>query len=60
MNKDKLQNHQMDKTFLKNIGVHKATHNLMHLKSKNLRNRYRDTTCIKDLDSKIWSEPYTR
>lgn len=32
----------------------------MHLKSKILRNRYRDTDVSKDLDKKIWTEPSAR
>ena len=45
-----------DKEFLKNIGFTNKTNELLHLKSKIINQRYRDSHIIKDLDKITWND----
>lgn len=39
-----------------NIGLTNKTNSILHLKSKILKQRYRDTHISKDLESKAWAD----
>ena len=50
------EDREIELKYLKNIGVTNKTHDILHLKSKILKARYRDAHIDKNLDRKAWAD----
>lgn len=51
------QEKETDHQFLKNIGMTEKTNKQLHMWSKQVKKRYRDSHVSKDLESRAWVDP---
>ena len=48
---------EIEKNYLKNIGLTDKTNQLLHLRHKQIKKRYRDSNVAKDLETRAWADP---